>query len=166
MSRLHSGETAKAPSLLNLFIRHQHGHRHMAFSITISTHCLHTLPTFLPIHSASLPTHSAYISTYTLCISTYTLCLHFYLYTLHLYLHTLPTFLPTYSAYISTYTLCISTYTLCLHLYLYTLHLYLPLPASASLLPRCASSWVPSPQCLQFQITVYVQLHNEHCSHA
>ena len=37
MSRLHSGETAKAPSLLNLFIRHQHGHRHMAFSITIST---------------------------------------------------------------------------------------------------------------------------------
>ena len=38
MSRLHSGETAKASSLLNLFIRHQHGHRHMAFSITISTH--------------------------------------------------------------------------------------------------------------------------------
>ncbi len=37
MSRLHSGETAKASSLLNLFIRHQHGHRHMAFSITIST---------------------------------------------------------------------------------------------------------------------------------
>ena len=32
------GETAKASSLLNLFIRHQHGHRHMAFSITISTH--------------------------------------------------------------------------------------------------------------------------------
>ena len=37
MSRLHSGETATASSLLNLFIRHQHGHRHMAFSITIST---------------------------------------------------------------------------------------------------------------------------------
>ena len=38
MSRLHSGETAKASSLLNLFIHHQHSHRHMAFSITISTH--------------------------------------------------------------------------------------------------------------------------------
>ena len=37
MSTLHSGETAKAPSLLNVFIRHQHGHRLMAFNITIST---------------------------------------------------------------------------------------------------------------------------------
>ena len=37
MSRLHRGKMAKAPSLFNLFIRHQHGHRHMAFSITIST---------------------------------------------------------------------------------------------------------------------------------
>ena len=78
-------------------------------------------------------------------ISTNTLCLHFYLLTPSIY---------------------ISTYTLCLHFYLYTQHLYLPLPASSSLLPRCASSWVPSPQYLQFQITVYAQLHNEHCSHA
>ena len=31
------GETAKASSLLNLIIPHHHGHRHMAFSITIST---------------------------------------------------------------------------------------------------------------------------------
>ena len=40
MSRLHNGETAKASSLLNLFICHQHSHRHMAFSITISTHAV------------------------------------------------------------------------------------------------------------------------------
>ena len=32
------GKRQKAPSLLNLFIHHQHGHRHMAFSIIISTH--------------------------------------------------------------------------------------------------------------------------------
>ena len=36
MSRLHNGETAEGPSLLNLFIHHQHSHRHMTFSITIS----------------------------------------------------------------------------------------------------------------------------------
>ena len=37
MSKLHNGERAKGPSLLNLFIHHQHSHRHMTFSITIST---------------------------------------------------------------------------------------------------------------------------------
>ena len=31
------GKGQRPPSLLNLFIRHQHSHRHMAFSITIST---------------------------------------------------------------------------------------------------------------------------------
>ena len=38
MSRLHNRETVKAPSLLNLFIHHQHGHRHM-HSLLQSQHC-------------------------------------------------------------------------------------------------------------------------------
>ena len=47
------GKRQRPPSLLNLFIRHQHGHRHMAFSITISTQRCVPVHTVSMLHSPS-----------------------------------------------------------------------------------------------------------------